>query len=236
MPRQGPGGGLLSPSATEPKSESATEDVATVESEITRAIQQSNAPMPSKVSANRFEIKRSGHRVAVIMLARPAYRLGEVIPIIVDLHTADIHCYSLHVTLETSERIDPTIAVRSQASISRISRKIHALQHESSISAHRMFFSLAIPNNATPEFVTSGVSLEWCLRCEFVTETRENDEQEIEEGPKGLLEEVAEDERGVGLAAVQAMQCEAFDVQLPLRVYGDRKGFDDNYRIQESPI
>lgn len=237
MPSQDPSGGLLSPSATESLGlENAVEEPGTVESTITLAIQQSNSSMPSKLSANRFEITRSGNRVAVIMIARPAYRLGEVIPITVDFHDSDIRCYSLRVTLETSEHIDPTIALRSQASISRISRKIHAIQHSSCISVERVSFGLAIPNNSTPEFITSGISLDWCLRCEFVTGTQDDDEQGIDGSTHGLLEEVAEDERGTVLAAIQAMPCETFDVQLPLRVYGDKNSLDDSHRIQESPI
>lgn len=236
-PSHKPSGGLLSPSATEAtKAESAVEEPATVESAIALAIQRSNFPAPSKLSANQFEITRSGHQMAVIMLARPAYRLGEVVPITVDFSKSDVQCYSLCVTLESSERIDAAIALRSQASISRISRRVHTIQHRACISADRIFLSLAIPNASTPEFITSGISLYWCLRFEFVTGTQEEGERENDENGHSLLEDVAQDERGSVAAAIQAVPCETFDVQLPLRVYGDKKSLDDCFSIQERAI
>ncbi|KAL8829165.1 MAG: hypothetical protein Q9170_006291, partial [Blastenia crenularia] len=228
---------LLSPSATGPKySPGFVEEIATVEGAITLAIQQSNNSRPSNFSANRFEISRSGNPVAVIMLARPAYRLGEVVPITVEFLEAVVQCYSLRMTLETIERIEPAIALRSQRSISRISGKIHATQQDSSISADRVCFNLAIPGNSTPEFKTSGISLEWFLRCDFVTSNQTDSGEEHEKGAHGLLEQVVEDERGSVSAAVQAMSCDCFDVQLPLRVFGDTRGFNDYTRIEEFPI
>lgn len=236
-PDHEPSGRLLSPSVTEATgAESAVEEPATVESAITLAIQKSNSPAPSKLSANRFEITRSGHRMAVIMLARPAYRLGEVVPITVDFSKSDVQCYSLCVTLESSERIDAAIALRSQASISRISRRVHTIQHRACISADRVSLSLAIPNASTPEFITSGISLYWCLRCDFVTATQEEGELGNDGNGHSLLEEVAKDERGSVSAAIQALPCETFDVQLPLRVYGDKKSLDDCFSIQERAI
>lgn len=236
-PGQEPSDGLLSPSAIETKTaESVAEEPATVENAITLAIQKSNFLAPSKLSASRFEITRSGHRMAVIMLARPAYRMGEVIPVTIDFRKSDVRCYSLCVTLESSECIDAAIALRSQASISRISRRVHSIQHRPCISADRVFLSLAIPNNSTPEFITSGISLSWSLRFEFITGTQEEGEREIDGTGHSLLEKVAEDERGSVSAALQAMWCETFDVQLPLRLYGDKRSLGDSSSIQECAI
>ncbi|KAL9011245.1 MAG: hypothetical protein Q9173_003893 [Seirophora scorigena] len=235
MPHQDPSVGLLSPSVTEVKSpNSAMDEPPTVESAITLAIQQSNSP--AKISSNRFEITKGGSRVAVIMLARPAYRLGEVIPMMINFHRSDIRCYSLHVTLESSERVDSTIALRSQTSISRVSRKVYATQYFCSISTDRMSINMAIPTTATPEFITSGISLDWCLRCEFVTDSQDDDGQGTNATVHDLLEEVAEDERGSVLAAIQATACETFDVQLPLRIYGDKRGYNGRCGKREAPI
>ncbi|KAL9024408.1 MAG: hypothetical protein Q9196_006538 [Gyalolechia fulgens] len=228
---------LCSPLATGAKSPiGPVQEPATVEDAITLAIQQSNTLRASKLSANRYEIARSGNRVAAIMLARPAYRLGEVVPITIDFENSDLQCYSLRVSLETTERVDSAIALRSQASITRISRKVHSTQHDASISADRVCFCLAIPSNATPEFRTSGVSLEWILRCEFVTTNHVDPVEEFEEVLDDLLEQVAGDERGSVFAAVRAMSCEVFEVQLPLAVYGDARGFDDSSRVKQCPI
>ncbi|KAL8812526.1 MAG: hypothetical protein Q9200_000961 [Gallowayella weberi] len=219
--------GLLSPSTTRAKSPIVGRgEPATMEGVISLAVQQSNSGMSSNLSANRFEIFRSGNRVAMIMLARPAYRLGELIPVVVDFHESEIRCLWLRVTLETSEHVDPNIALRSSASILRVSRRILATQHESTISADRVYFNLAIPNSSTPEFITSGVNLEWKLRFEYLT---------MNQGDPGgnspeLLEEVAEDERGTVSVAVETMPCETFEVIIPLHVYGAISEFDDIYR------
>ncbi len=233
-PGQESSGGVLPPSAIETGIvESAAEEPATVENAITLAIQKSNFPAPSKLSASRFEIIRSGHRMAVVMLARPAYRMGEVIPVTIDFRKSDVRCCSLCVTLESSERIDAAIALRSQASISRISRRVHSIQRRACISADKVSFSLAIPNNSTPEFITSGISLSWSLRFEFITGTQEEGERGLDGIGHSLLEDVAEDERGSVSAALQAILCETFDVQLPLRLYGDKRSLDDSSSMQE---
>ncbi|KAK4697132.1 hypothetical protein P7C71_g893, partial [Lecanoromycetidae sp. Uapishka_2] len=91
-----------------------------------------------------------------------------------------------------------------------------------------------IPGTATPEFITSGISLEWSLRFEFVT-GRVGDVEESDESPDDLMEEVARDERGSVNAAVQVLPCETFDVSVPLRVYG-AVGFDEKTEAGEFPI
>ncbi|KAL8675977.1 MAG: hypothetical protein Q9186_007454 [Xanthomendoza sp. 1 TL-2023] len=215
--------GLLSPSATGAQSPIVGRgEPATMEGAISLAIQRSNSGTTSKLSVNRFEIFRSGNRVAIIMLARPAYRLGEVVPVVVDFHESEIRCLGLRVTLETSEHVDPDIALRSSASILRVSRRIFATQHESTISADRVNFNLAIPNSSTPEFITSGVNLEWKLRFEYMTM-----DQAVGGDVPELLEEVVEDERGTVSVAVETMPCETFEVTLPLHVYGGISKFDD---------
>jgi hypothetical protein len=157
------------------------------------------------------------------MLARPAYRLGETITAGIDFTNVDIPCYSVRLSLESAEKIDPAIALRSNASIYRVTRKIHAAFSENALFAQRLSFSPTIPPNSTPEFITSGVSLEWKLRIEFMTPrlTRE-DGEETNWGE--LLEEISSDDRGAILAAVERLPSESFEVQVPIRVYGAVSG------------
>lgn len=226
-PRVESGLGLLSPTEIDSRSHTPmSEEPSTMRESIDLAILRSNIATSMNRSANRFEITRSGERVAVILLARPAYRLGEAVPLAVDFQDSDIFCYSLHATLETAETIDPAIALRSKASIQRVTRRIHASQFESTISARKVLFSPIIPIASTPEFITSGINLEWKLRFEFVT-SRLGDAEELEEGIEGLMEEVARDERGSVQAAVQGLPCETFEVAVPLRVYGATAKFDE---------
>ena len=218
--RQSTGMGLLSPSENADRSLTPTsEEPRNMKELIDASILKSNFAGSSKQSANRFEITHGGDRIATILLARPSYRLGETIPIVVSFDESAIPCYSLHATLESSESVDPAIALRSKASIFRVTRRVHASHYEPTIFAQRIFFSPVIPINATPEFLTSGVSLVWRLRFEFVTR-RLKSKDEFDSGPEDLLEDTARDERGVITAGVQTMLCETFDVTVPLHVYG----------------
>ena len=219
--------GLLSPTETDPGSHTPMdEEPSNMMESIDNAILRSNVATSSNRSANRFEIKRSGQRVAVILIARPAFRLGEAIPVAIDFQGSDISCYSLHATLETAETIDPTIALRSKASIQRVTTRIHASYFESTISARKVLLSPMIPIASTPEFITSGINLEWKLRFEFVT-SRLADAEELEEGIHGIMEERVRDERGNVEAAVKGLPCEMFDVTVPLTVYGATAKFDE---------
>lgn len=230
-----PDQGLLSPTEDDAKDTTAGEDDdSSTRDLINLAILRSNATTGSKQSTNRFEIKRNGLRVANIMLARPAFRLGETVSAVIDFQDVDFTCYALHSSLESWEVIDPTIALRSKASIHRATRKVYFSRHESTISACRVFFSPTIPSTAVPEFLTSGISLEWGLRFEFATKRmmEEDDEREAggkeEDDDEELLEEVHRDERGTLRAAVQGLLCESFDVTVPIRVYGAVGPLDEN--------
>lgn len=246
--RHGPRAGLLSPTAVSgSRRPSVFEEATTAKEAIDLAIMRSNLTTEGQQSANRFEIARNGRRVGVVMLARPAYRLGEVVTMAVDFVGAEIPCYAIHAALETSERIDPSLAMRSEASIHRASRKVHVFSSEATLFSRRMVFSPTIPVTATPEFVTSGISLEWKIRLEFVVPSQDVASRTIEEqpeedednaddqeqerrlirepkhqqGPHPLLEEISRDDRGgLVLVAAETLACESFEVAVPLRVYG----------------
>ncbi|KAH7627148.1 Rgp1-domain-containing protein [Sordaria sp. MPI-SDFR-AT-0083] len=148
--------------------------ILTAKEAIDLAILRSNfASHDSNQSTNRFEIARNGRRVAVVMLARPAYRLGEQLTMAIDFEGAEIPCYAVHVALETAERVDSSLALRSEASVHRVTRKVLVSSSEATMFAKRIVFTPTIPVTATPEFMTSGVSLEWKVRVEFVVPSAE---------------------------------------------------------------
>lgn len=219
-PRLNSSMGLLSPTATIHGRSSMAEEPHSMKEAIDLAILRSNLSGVANQSANRFEIARSGRKVAVIMLTRPAYRLGETISLMIDFTNAAIPTYSVHISLETSEKVDPAIALRSNASIYRVTRKVHASFSENALCAQRLSFSPTIPPNSTPEFITSGVSLEWKLRIEFITPRLVHHDDGLEVYYDDLLEEVVRDDRGVILAAAERLPAESFEVQVPVRVYG----------------
>ncbi|KAM7208457.1 Rgp1 domain containing protein [Naviculisporaceae sp. PSN 640] len=173
----GPAGALLSPTAMTPSRRQSTysmmEDpaasVTTAKEAIDLAILRANVSAHGQQSAtNRFEIARNGRHVGVVMLGRPAYRLGEQITLAVDFTGAEVPCYAVHAALETSERVDAGLALRSEASVHRVTRKVVVAHSEATLFERRMVFCPTIPANGTPEFVTSGVSLDWKVRLEFV--------------------------------------------------------------------
>ncbi|KAI1210303.1 Rgp1-domain-containing protein [Annulohypoxylon truncatum] len=220
--------GLLSPTATAPQSRrtSAFEESASAKDAIDLAIIRSNLSSDSGQSSNRFEIARNGRRVGVVMLARPAYKLGESVNMAIDFTGAEIPCYAIHAALETAERVEPTLALRSEASVHRVTRKVYGSSSEATLFARRVVFSPTIPISATPEFVTSGLSLEWKIRIEFVVPSSATEGPDLADSDTGtqphpLLEEISRDERGgLVLVAAENLDCESFEVAVPLRVYG----------------
>lgn len=218
--------GLLSPTAGLSRRPSLIEEdvPSSAKGAIDMAILRSNVAPEGQGSPNRFEIARNGRRVAVVVLTRPAYRLGETITGVVDFVGAEVPCYAVHYALETSEKVDSSLAIRSEASVGRVTRRVVASGSESSMFARRVTFSTSIPLSGTPEFFTSGVGLEWKLRLEFVVpfEGQKGGEEEGErEGGHPLLEELGRDEKGgMVLVGAEGLPCESFEVGVPVRVYG----------------
>ncbi|KAM5355559.1 hypothetical protein ACJ41O_002205 [Fusarium nematophilum] len=223
-PRDESGSILLSPTGGgNSRRPSAFEDAGTAQEAIHLAIMRSNMTAGGQQSPNRFEIARNGQRVGVVMLTRPAYRLGEVVTMAIDFTEADIPCYAVHTTLETSEKVDASLALRSESSIHRVTRKVYSSSSEATLYSRRVIFNPTIPITATPEFVTSGVSLDWKIRIEFVVPSQGGDSPGASErlAPHPLLEQISEDEKGgTVLVAVENLICESFEIAVPLRVYG----------------
>lgn len=184
------------------------------------AILRSNQAVNSRRSPNRFEIAREGKRIAVVVLNRPVHRLGETIIATMDFGDATIPCYAVRASLETSEKVTPTLAIRSNASIHRTTRRIHASLFENTLHATRVAFSPAIPITATPSILTSGVTLDWELRFEFVTSNVRGEQGAPPSGTR-LLEALSSDDRGTVLSAMEHLNCESFEIAIPLTVYGE---------------
>lgn len=184
------------------------------------AILRGNQITSSNRSANRFDIARNGRRIAVVVLNRPSHRLGETVFATIEFSEAALPCFSLRATLESSEKVDPALAVRSSASIHRATRRIHASYFENTLFSTRVVFNPAIPVSATPTLLTSGIKLDWELRFEFVTTHSNNDADATVSGMR-LLESVGEDDRGTVFAALENLPSESFEIVIPLTVYGE---------------
>lgn len=209
----------------------------TCKTAIDRAIMNSNTVggIDHRKSRNRFEITRSGRRIAVIILNRPAHRLGETITATIDFTGAALPCYSLYATLESSEKVNPTIALRSSTSISRATRRVYSSCSENTLFAQRVSFTPSIPVSATPTLLTSSISLAWELRFEFVT-SGVHDEFDV--GPTGvdLLEAVEQDDRHTILASLEYLPCDSFEIAIPLTVYGGSTREPTTEEVRGYPI
>ena len=200
---------------------------------INHAIMMSNylgTSSDTSTSPNRFEIASGGRRIAVVTLDRPLHRLGEVVTVVVDFSNSDVVCSSLRATLETCEKVVAGLAVRSSTTIARVTRKVYASRAENVLFAQRAVFTPAIPVLVSPTFITTGVSLDWFVKLEFgtarSTETAGGQGGEDESVPSTntkplLLEEIVDDERGKVEIAVESLECDNFEVTIPITVYGD---------------
>lgn len=223
---------MMSPSLSRRQSQAEPQPTNTKEA-IDFAILRSNRSDQSGTasSSNRFNIARSGQPVAVLTLLRPTYRLGETVigtidftdPTTLPQDPARATSYSVNIELESAERVDPSLALRSGSSIQRVTRKVHASARENALFARSVSFSLAIPPQAAPSFETTGVSLLWRLRVEFTTERQPAQMSWSDHGQEPgeeLLEEIGRDERGMNLLAKERLLAETFEIAVPLKVYG----------------
>ncbi|CAI2181298.1 2221_t:CDS:10 [Funneliformis geosporum] len=156
-----------------------------------------------------YDICKNNQRVAQLCLLKTSYRLGDIVTGTINFHDAVIPSYQVSVTLESSEIVESSIANRSQQQIARMTRKIHGEHHEFCLNAARISFAISIPTSSTPDFQTTGVKLQWCLRLEFIT------------GPKGQspLMPLNADERHQYYQAIDDVYVETFDCAIPIKVY-----------------
>ncbi len=133
-----------------------------------KAAVEALARTSSKVS---YDISKDGKIAAVLTLVRSRYRLGETITGVININNATslARIARMSVTLETFEEIQPSIATLPAGRLQRATKMVHAEHHESVLEKGRVSFSLSIPSGASPEFVTSGVKLNWLVRLSFLT-------------------------------------------------------------------
>jgi len=162
---------------------------------------------------NAFHIHKGPSHIAIINLTRSVFCLGEMVSASVSFGVGHSRSFSLKASLETEELISPSVALRSSTSVRRATRRIHAYSSSQTLNLQRVVCNLIIPPAATPSFHTSGIQLEWKLRFHFVTMGGNAQEE-------SLLETVMEDDRGALQSALQEIDSESFEVNIPLQVFG----------------
>ena len=139
----------------------------------------SNSPNPQTTSPTHFTIARSGSPIATLILSRPFLRLGDVLNFALDFSAATIPCHAITVTLESSENIASLLALRSEASVERATRRIWDRCTGDRIGwARHWSGSVKVPWSATPGFDTTGVGCTWVLRVEITVERTDETEQD----------------------------------------------------------
>jgi len=126
----------------------------------------------------------------------------------------------IHASLESSEKIEPSFALRSASSIHRATRKIYAQHSESTLFANRIIFTPTIPVSASPEFRTTGISNSWVLRFEFITSAVSSRvPTQSDSLADDLLEQTYADDRGELYEPRQGIAVESFDASIPVKIY-----------------
>ncbi|KAG1607339.1 hypothetical protein G6F46_012369 [Rhizopus delemar] len=161
-----------------------------------------------------YDIYKNNQRVAKLHLIKTAHRLGEPVMGILDFNEATLSTYKISIFLESSEVVEDTIALRTQQQIARVSRKMHSDFHSFCLGNKRLSFSLPIPATASPDFQTTGVSLKYYLKFEFIT------------GLDSPFIPINTDERHRHYQSLQDIEVSTFDCQIPITIYGSSGGQD----------
>ncbi|KAK4516625.1 uncharacterized protein ATC70_011601 [Mucor velutinosus] len=163
-----------------------------------------------------YDICKNNQRVAKLHLIKTAHRLGEPVIGVLDFSEAILSTYKISIFLESCESVEDTISLRTPQHISRVSRKTHSDFHSFCLDNKRLSFSLPIPATASPEFQTTGVSLKYFLKFEFITS--------IDNQPPFIP--IIKDEKHVHHQCLQDIEVSTFDCQIPLTIYGSPGGVD----------
>lgn len=133
---------------------------------------------PKQAVKSRFDIGRSGKRIATVLLSKPVYRIGENVVILVDYKNADLKCYRITASLETEEAINTSVlksfkestgTATSGLNTPTSTRRIYSQSTISTYALSRSTFEFTIPATATPQFSTSDIALKWNLKLDFIT-------------------------------------------------------------------
>lgn len=163
-----------------------------------------------------YDICKNNQRVAKLHLIKTAHRLGEPVIGVLDFSEALLTTYKISIFLESCEKVEDTIALRTRQHIARVSRKTHSDFHSFCLDNDRISFSLPIPATASPEFQTTGVSLEYFLKFEFITG--------MDDQPPFIP--INTDQKHRHYQCLQDIEVSTFDCQIPLTVYGCPGGVD----------
>ena len=184
--------------------------------EAAKAVRMDAVSSSPQQRATFFNIHTGGAKVATIELMRASYNLGDSIPVAIKFQEPNGACFGVFASLETVEEVSPALALRSEASIFRATRRVHAQSARHTHCSQTTNLELVVPRHATPDFTTSEIKMRWILHFGFATRPLDASHSETQE----LLEPTFLDERGRISSGVQEMSCGNLDVTVPIRVFG----------------
>lgn len=254
---------FVSPSQSASAKTTVSRDTSRVGSDEESPDIQSTDPVNAITASpnDHFVVVKGNRHIGLISLLSYTYKLGE--PVIGTINfspLADSHndhgasekdsnpsqrTYITNISLETTERIDPSLAQRSIASVQRATRKVHASTTTCALFALQQGFLLELPLTATQSFETTAVSMDWALRVEMVTQASETRDESLNYGRTSdvrsssehadsiedkqdvsqvfddeMMQTVSTDERERVLVAKEDLDAERFEIRIPLRVHG----------------
>lgn len=175
-------------------------------------------PSPFKFS---YDIVRKNQKITTLNFSHSVYRVGDEIIAQLDMSDADIPCYHITATLETTERLlDPSISLESESKTQAVTRRIYSHYVTSSFGATKTHIQLTIPSTATPQFSTSLTSLNWSIKLDLITSAVSSQEDQ-----SSLLEPVSQSSTQIDdpsyniYTAKPVLPCESFSCRIPIQVY-----------------
>lgn len=163
----------MTPSGPLSRSTSPPHATPSVRTLIDHAVRWAGLRHSAIYSPTTFNIARSSLAIATLKISRSALRLGDLLICVMDFSGATLPCYAVEASLESSERVDPSLAIRSPQSVERVTRRVWARTAECAVGAQRASWSFQVPAAGTPSFATTGVGVEWCVRVEIVVNLQE---------------------------------------------------------------
>ena len=146
---------------------------------------------PSQALKSRFDIVRSGKKIATVILSKPVFRVGENVVFVVDYAGAALKCFHITASLETEEAISCDLLKQFKNQIddvelnqfptidtSAMTRRVYSQSTMSTYSLSKTPFEFTIPATASPQFSTSSISLRWVLKIDFITSPTPTAEEE----------------------------------------------------------
>jgi len=115
-----------------------------------------------------WKIDKGQNALLQLSLNKTVYQLGELLHGTFEFeHKAASRCHQVSVWLETVESVPE--ALRNSIKGKAPFRKQYCEHHELTLHALQTHFTFQLPVEATQEFSTAVISLQWMLRFEFLT-------------------------------------------------------------------